>query len=161
MKDQFINVMQNLSTVLTGFGIHVEYNETTADEREFYEVLMFCYELLARTSLLQSIQIPVDIDYIDEGDGLQPGDLVPVYNITRDAFADMAFALTANKGKVDLRAVLEQKIYRNGNMVTVEKLTGFHKPNLSDYLNAKREMTTGTWSDIMNALIEHTHAKAQ
>lgn len=160
MKDQFINLMQNLSTVLTGFGIHVEYNETTSEEREFYDVLMFVYELMARTKLIQSIEVPVPAEYIEPGDDLQPGDMVRAYNITSDALADFAFALTVNKGKVDMRAMMQQKIYQFGNTVTVEKLTGFHKTNLSDYMNAKREMNTGTWEMIMNALIEYKNEKA-
>ena len=161
MNDLFKNLIQSLNDALTGFGIHMEYQETTADEREFYEVLMLCYELLARTSLMRAVQVPVDEDYIDDGDDLQPGDLVPAYTTTCDALADMAFALTTNKGKVDLRALLDQIIYRHGNTVMVQELTGFHKTNLSDYRNGKREMNTGTYTEIMNALIAHAHAKAQ
>jgi hypothetical protein len=161
MKDQFLTLTASISEALTGFGIHMEYNETSAEENEFYDVLMLCYELLIRTQLVSAVEVLVPAEYIEPGDDLKPGDMIPAYNITLDALADFSFAMTTKKGKVDLRALLKQRIYQQGNMVMVKDVTGFHKSNLSDYFKGKREMQSGTWEMIVNTLNEYSQKNQQ
>lgn len=163
MKDQLTGLMATISEALVGFGINMEYHEPSAEELEFYEALMFCSEVLARTALIRAELVPVPAEMIEPGDNLQPGDLVPAYNTTADAAADLAFALAARKGNIDLRAVMQQRILqqkaiRRDVYELVKQLTGFEKANLSEYLTGKREMTTGKYEQIINAL---NNAKAE
>lgn len=151
MKD----VSDAVTTVsaITAHDVQAEAEMTQA-ETEFYNVLMFCYDLLARTELAQSIKAPVDefmIDpYAESDKDLKPGDLVPVYGITNDHLADMVITFITKTGNVDLRSLMRNKI---SSLKKVEEITGFPAGNLSNYLSGKREMNTGTWVRIMTEVV--------
>lgn len=129
-------------------------DDMTQAQKEFYDVLMFCYDLLARTELAQSVKAPVDefmIDPFAESDkDLKPGDLVPVYGVTAAYLPDFVTTFITQKGSIDLRKLMRNYVH---SLKKVEDLTGFAAGNLSNYLSGKREMNTGTWERIMTEAV--------
>lgn len=129
-----------------GEAMSKETDEVSNEEKEFYLAVRLCYELLARTSMIEKIQVPHE--------GRMLPETIRKYGITFNPLADLTFSIATRRLiDVSLRGVMLQLVYRQTTYEIIEARTGFFQPNMSNYLKGKREITSGKWEDIIKAAL--------
>jgi len=131
MKNEAIKIMQTLSDFLTTVGAHIEHGKIDNDLDEFYEISMFCYDLLARTKIISSILVKNTM----KDDDNEP-DFINKYGIACGLSIDLIFE-KVKKGSVALSQLQKAKIatdyYENYRSKTL--VSGFEKVVVTDGYN--------------------------
>lgn len=145
-------IMEKISEALTAWGYREE-GETSPVERNFYAVLWVCYDLLTRTELISSIQVPMPEEMHDEGDP----DMVNTYGIAASPELDMLHTAITGDGKfpVDLRTILDNAMRRARITQTeLAERIGVRQATISDFLNRKHGMSSETIEAALNELFK-------
>lgn len=144
--------METISEALTAWGYSEEIETTTTtQERSFYAVLWVCYDLLTRTELISSIQVPMPDEMWEPGDQ----DMVNEYGIAANQELDMLHsAITGdNKHPIDLKTVLVNAMRRARITQTeLAERIGVRQATISDFLNRKHGMNSETLEAALNLL---------
>lgn len=143
-------IMETISEALNAWGYR-EQQETTPEECNFYSVLDVCYDLLTRTQLISSIQVPMPEEMHDEGDP----DMVNTYGITASPELDILHSAITGDGKfpVDLKTILDNAMRRaRVTQTQLAESLGIRQATISDFLNNKHGMSSETLEAALNML---------
>lgn len=151
MIEQSTILMQQVSDLLQQFEAQRDYGDgLSPDAQQFYEVLNFVYDLLSRTNIISSIQVPMPEEMKEPG---FDQDKVQKYGIGGGILADTGFALATHNGKVSFREILSTLMRAKGiSMKEIAEKTGQGHPNISRYLSGKRTL----YADNLEKAINHT-----
>ena len=141
-------IMETISEALNAWGYR-EQEETSPEERNFYAVLWVCYDLLTRTQLISSIQVPMPEEMHDEGDP----DMVNTYGITASPELDMLHSAITGDGKfpVDSKTILDNAMRRaKVTQTQLAESLGIRQATISDFLNNKHGMSSETLEASLN-----------
>lgn len=143
-------IMETISEALTAWGYR-EVEETTPEERNFYAVLWVCYDLLTRTELISSIQVPMPEEIHEEGDPV----MVNTYGIAASPELDMLHSAITGDGKfpVDLKTILDNAMRRaHITQTELAERIGVRQATISDFLNKKHGLSSETLEAALNML---------
>jgi hypothetical protein len=127
---------------------HIPEDFTTEHE-EMLNVLYLCYDLLARTSAIEKLEVPTPPEMFDH-DG-NDSEMMPVYGQMQDAFTDFVFALATKQGKISLRDLLCRFI---STQKEAAESIGKRRQTIGDYLNNKSSFNCDSYEEILNYYIE-------
>jgi hypothetical protein len=151
MIPQSQTLMQQVSDLLQQYEAQRDYTAEglTAQEKEFYEVLNFVYDLLSRTQIISSIQVPMPEEMKEPGFDQE---FVQKYGISGGVLADSGFAFAIKQGKIDLREILSTLMRtKHISMKDVCEATAQGYPNMSRYLAGKNNI----YADNLEKAINH------
>lgn len=162
MKEEYLKLLEHVSTVLTSAGYDQTFREEAgeeipADEQEFYEVLNFVYDLLTRTEISKAVIVKTPEEMKEPG---FEDEFTRVYGITADDAVDFSFALAIRKGQISFRKLLRTMINRAGfgeNRITMKEIckeTGQGYPNMSRYLNNQQTIFADNVEKAINFVLK-------
>ena len=154
MKKKFLKSLETISDVLTTAGAASEYEDFSAEEQEFYHILMLCYDLLSRTQIAQSITVEQPEELKEPG---FDDDTVLKYGIISSSLADFAFALAAFKGEINLRKLFDETLNLAKFKGIITKMitdkTGVSSNSISVYRNGKGGLTADNFEKVLNYVL--------
>jgi hypothetical protein len=141
------------STAVEGSG-YFDDEQMTPEEKQFYKVMMFCYDLLVKTDLAQSYVRPVTSEDREDFELDDETKVISKYANSPDSIIDFTFALVAKKGKVNLREVLRQMMGVNKKtQMQLTESADIRQATISDYLTGKSAMNTDNFEKLINTII--------
>jgi len=162
MKDEAINILDQISNLITSYQYYEEAEEQAGesiqeDVHEYYRILNFAYDLLTRTALISSIKVKTPEEMKEPG---FEEEYIQSYGIAADEFADFSFALATQKGEISLRRLLRTMINRAGfgdkpiTMKDVCMQTHQGYPNMSRYLSGKQSLSSDNYEKALNFVLK-------
>lgn len=132
-----------------------DYGDIKSDGLEALTILNVCYELLARTSIVEK-EINEPNPELANPEIENPSKRFP--HTTDDTIEEFLFRIASGKGDISLRKFLDSML-RNGKyspnkltQVKIAKAVGIRQATISDYLNNKIAMTSDNIEKIVNCL---------
>lgn len=148
MKKTAFQLFQVLGAAITSAEAQRDYTEEGLNEKEeqFYNVLNFCFDLLARTDFNTETvhEIPEAAGHEGENTDFNP------LSVSSDAFADMVFNIATKTGNVDLREVLKRFMK---SQKEAAELIGKRPATISEYLNKKSSFNCDSYEKIINSYL--------
>lgn len=154
MNDEFKKILDQIGEVLTYAGFYDtqlmdEGKSLPEEEQQFYDVLMFCYDLLTRTTINLDDVVPMPEEMKEPWE--EGEQMINRHSVGAGADADFAFALATGKGQVSFRKLLRTILVKKN--VTVQqacKSTNQGQPNMSRYLNNKQSLSSDNLEKAIN-----------
>lgn len=161
MKDQYKEILNRIGDIITASGYYDsqcedEGRNMPAEEAEFYRVLDFCYELLARTSI--NADAPIETPDILKEPGETKISFITKHPIRSGADLDFAFAIASGKGSVNFRGLFDAIIRKNCRTISqVCQATAQGQPNMSRYLARKQTIYADNLEKAINYVLNSKH----
>lgn len=123
-------------------------DDFTSENNESLNVLYMCYELLARTSVIEKLGVKTP-DEMKDCD--VTGDRMPKWMHSNDVFENFVFSLTTSQGEVSLRDLLYK-------FMTTQKdaaeIIDKRVATVNDYLKKRSSFNCDSYEAILNAYIK-------
>lgn len=148
MKKTALQLFKDLGGAITAFEAQRDYTDEGLNEKEqqFYDVLNFCFDILARTDFNTELIHNIPEAAGHEGENTEFNTL----SVSADTFADMVFTIATKKGSVNLRDVLKRFM---PSQKKAAEITGQRPATISDYLNRKSSFNCDSYETIINHYI--------
>jgi predicted XRE-type DNA-binding protein len=152
-----IEAITSVSSAIEQLEAQRDFGDITNEGLESLKVLNTCYELIARTAIIEAQTVIPSEDMIEPGEELTPW---PAYmHGTDHTIEDFIFRIVTGRGEISLRSLLSNLINRakfSDRKLTQAKVAtgvGIRKATVSNYLN-NRNMTADNLENIINYLQE-------
>lgn len=142
-----IQAISDEITVLEAVRDYAPY-DFTSENNETLKVLYFCYELLARTSVIEKLKVETHTEMKDCD---ITNDSMPKFMHLNDYFEDFVFSLVTKQGEVSLRDLLRRFI---SSQKEAAKIIDKRAATISDYLTNKSSFNCDSFEILLNAYIE-------
>ena len=160
MEEYVIVAIEAVSKAVEVLENYRDDEQITPEGAEALKVLKLCYGLLARTEIViheTVIPSPEMLD-IDEDDSP-----ISRFGIPSSQLADFVFAITAEKGEINLRSLLKEILfYAKFGKITqkvVAKGIGIRENTISDFLHNKKSLTSDNYEKVINFVIREKSEK--
>ncbi len=149
MKKESIKFLNEVGALASTFEAQRDYTDEglSDQEQQFYSVLMFCFDLLARTDFNAKtiIDIPETAGYEGENTEFNP------ISISNDVFADAVFSLATKSGSVDMRSLLKRFMRSQKDAASKANI---RQATISEYIQGKSAFNCDSYEKIINAYIQ-------
>jgi len=151
--------MKSLETISNEIAIleaERDFGDITEEGLEMLAVLNFCYDLLTRTQIAQSIQVPQPEEMKEPG---FEDETINKYGTTTSELANFTFSLVTSKGEISLRKlfseILNHAKFAPKKIVATDITagTGVSGNSISIFRNEKGAMRTDIYEKIVNFII--------
>lgn len=137
MKKQAIELFRKIADLQQVCEATRDNTGLTADEEEFYNIIVFCSDLLARIAYNKNQLIDIDLDKYTP---------LPV---TADPLIDFVYQILQKQSGLDMRALLKRFIRNTKSELSDE--ARIRRATLIDYLSNKSDITTETFIRYLEA----------
>ena len=128
-----------------------DFGDITTEQSEYLAVLNCCYELIARTAIIEAETVKSTPDMLEPGDP----EIWPAYmHGVDDTVEAFVFNLITGKG-FDLRRLVKYLVF--GRQQKIADEAGIRRATLSDYLTGKKQMTAQNIEKVVNYCLLHRH----
>lgn len=142
--------LETISDEITVLEAERDFGDITPEGLEQLAILNLCYDLLSRTQIAQSIQVPQSEEMKEPG---FEDDHINKYGVSTNAIADFAFAVATKQGAVDLRELLQQIKFGKTDKEIAKSLS-IRPATLSDYKKGKSGLNSDIYERIVNYCIK-------
>jgi len=127
-----------------------DFGDITPEGLESLKILNVCYEMIARTAIIEAQTVIPTEDMVEPGENLSPW---PVWmHGTDKTIEDFLFKIAAGKGDISfrdlLRAISNSK--RKFTQKEISEAIGIRRATISDYLTHKTKITADKLESIIN-----------
>jgi len=157
MNEPIIEAMTAVSSAIEQLEAQRDFGDITPEGLESLQVLNACYELIARTFIIEAQTAIPTPDMLEAGEDDSPW---PAYmHSTDNTIDDFVFCIVTGKGKISLRLLLSNLISRakfSPRKLTQAKIAeavGIRPATISNYLN-NQNMTADNLENIINCIQE-------